>query len=319
MKIILTGAAGFIGSNLSYGLVKLGNDVVGVDNLSTGFLENVDRRRFKGLSGKFTFVKKDINDEKLYKIFDGADICLHLAALAKVQFSTDFPILSNRANIDGTLNVLESARKANIKRVVFSSSSSVYGGQNIKFPTQETEQLMPRSNYAFQKMAGENYCRLFSELYGLDTVCLRYFNVCGINSRLGGAYSALIPVIMNAAVNDCLVNINGDGQICRDYTPVENVVQANILAATHSERLNGECFNVALGQTYSINEIYDKVCGLSGKTISKKYGPERSGDPKKSLADISKIKLVLGYNPTTSLNQSLIITYNWWRSGCPNK
>lgn len=316
MRYILTGCGGFIGSNLLYELVRRGNYVVGIDDLSTGLAENVNQERFNGLAGTFKFIKKDINDEDLYETFDGADYCLHLAALAKIQFSTDFPILANKANIDGTLNVLEASRKANIRRVVFSSSSSVYGGQNIKFPTPETEQLTPRSNYAFQKMAGENYCRLYSELYGLDTVCLRYFNVCGVNSRLGGAYSALIPVIMNAATNEGTIKINGDGSICRDYTPVENVVDAIILAAQYPNKLNGECFNVALGQTFSINEVYGKICKLSGKVIPKAHGPERIGDPKKSLADISKIKLVLGYNPIVSFDQSLETTFNWWKGGC---
>jgi nucleoside-diphosphate-sugar epimerase len=176
---------------------------------------------------------------------------------------------------------------------------------------------MPRSNYALQKMAGENYCRLYSELYGLDTVCLRYFNVCGINSRLGGAYSALIPVIMNAAVNGGIFQINGDGEIYRDYTPVENVIDAIILATEYVGKLNGECFNVALGQTFSINEVYDKICKLSGKLIPKIHGPERIGDPKKSLANISKIKAVLRYNPIVSFDQSLETTFRWWLSGCP--
>lgn len=316
MRYVLTGCGGFIGSNLSRYLVTLGHEVIGIDNLSTGFIENVDPERFKGLAGTFRFIKKDINDEDLYETFKEADYCLHLAALAKVQFSTDFPLLANHANIDGTLNVLEASRKAGVKRVVFSSSSSVYGGANIHFPTPETESLYPRSHYAFQKQAGENYCRLYSELYGLDTVCLRYFNVTGINSRLGGAYSALIPVIMNAAVNGGVVNINGDGEIYRDYTPVENVVSAITLAAEHPGRLNGECFNVALGQTFSINEVYNKVCDLAGFKISKTHGPERLGDPKKSLADITKIKAILGYEPLMSFSESLDKTYQWWKGGC---
>ena len=317
MKIILTGAAGFVGSNLSKELVKKSHNVVGIDNLSTGLRENCCPARFLNLPGTFRFIEKDITSGDLYKDFDGADVCLHLAARAKVQFSTDFPIESNRANIDGTLNVLEAARKAGLKRVIFSSSSSIYGGTSIKFPTPEDERPMPRSNYALQKLAGEHYCRLFSELYSLDTVCLRYFNICGPGSRLGEAYSALIPVIMNAAVNGGTVNINGDGSIQRDYTPISNVVQANILAAEHPNKLNGECFNIACGQSHTINQVYEKICGLSGKKIPVTYGPARKGDPVKSHADISKARRVLGYEPLVGFEESMETTYNWWESGCP--
>jgi UDP-glucose 4-epimerase len=265
--------------------------------------------------GRFEFYEQDINDENLYKLFEGVDTVFLLAALAKVQYSTDYPVESNHANIDGTLNVLESARKAGVRRVVFSSSSSVYGGAT-EFPTPETAPLSPKSNYALQKLCGEQYCRMYGVLYGLDTVCLRYHNVFGIGSRLGGAYSALLPTIMNAAVNGGALTINGDGGIERDYTPVSCVVQANILAATHSGWVGGEAFNVALGETYSINYVYDAVCKLSGRQINKVHGPTKREDPLKSLADITKARIVLGYNPNKTFDSCLSETYLWWAGGC---
>lgn len=316
-KFLLTGVAGFIGSNLALELVKQGYNIIGIDNLSTGYFGNIRSELFKDMPGTFKFIKKDINAEDLYLDFIGVDVVLHLAALAKVQFSTDFPLESNYANITGTLNVLEAARKAKTKRVVFSSSSSVYGGANI-FPTPEDAQLMPRSNYALQKFVGEKYCKLYSELYGLDTACLRYHNVIGINSRLGGAYSALMPTLMNAAANGGSIIINGSGSIERDYTPVQNVIQANILAAQYPGRLNGECFNVALGETYSINYVYNKICEMSGVQIPKTHGPQKKEDPIKSLADILKAKEILGYNPVVSLDESLKQTWEWWKNGCKN-
>ena len=315
MRYVVTGAAGFIGSNITRELLKLGYDVCGIDNLSTGYMSNIAWNRDSSLPGKFSFFEEDINTPSLYKLFVGAGVIFHLAALAKVQFSTDFPCESNAANISGTLNVLESARKAGVNRVVFSSSSSVYGGANI-FPTPEAATLTPKSNYALQKLAGELYCKNYSTLYGLDTVCLRYHNVFGINSRLGGAYSALIPTLMNAAANGGSITINGDGSIERDYTPASCVVNANILAGLYSGRLNAECFNVALGETYSINCVYDKMCEISGVKIPKIHGPQKKEDPLKSHADITKIKRVLGYNPTVSFDESLASTWVWWRGGC---
>jgi UDP-N-acetylglucosamine 4-epimerase len=315
MRVVITGAAGFIASNLAEEMLKQGHDVIGIDNLSTGYVSNVMACRAIN-TGMFRFFEEDINSPTLHTLMNGAEVVFHLAALARVQYSTDFPIQSNLANVSGTLNVLEACRKAGVRRLVFSSSSSVYGGQRIAFPTHESESLSPKSNYALQKMIGEEYCKMYSNIYGLDTVCLRYFNVFGMRSRLGGAYSALIPVLMNAAVNNGMVTINGDGSICRDYTPVSCVVQANMLAASYSAKLNGEAFNVGLSETRSINELYDLVCSFSGMDIQKVYGPAKKEDPAKSLADIRKIQRVLGYKPDMQFEYALRSTFEWWKNGC---
>lgn len=315
MKYIVTGSNGFIGSNITKELVRRGHSVIGIDNLSTGIRENGCPTRFLNLPGTFRFVEKDINSEDLYKDFEGSDFVLHLAALARVKFSIDHPVKANYANIDGTLNVLEAARVAGIKKVVFSSSSSVYGGV-AEFPTNEDAPLSPKSPYALHKACGEGYCKLYSDLHGLDTVCLRYFNVTGVGQRTGGAYSTVIPAFMDKAVNGGTCVINGDGSVARDFCPVENVVSANILAAEHSNKLNGECFNIACGHYHTINQVYEKICELSGKKIPVIYGPPRQGDPQKSHADISKAYRILGYESLVGFEESMKTTFEWWNNGC---
>ena len=314
MRVLISGCAGFIGTHLTKELLSQGYDVIGVDNLSTGRMENVLSCRAVG-PGRFSFYEYEINQPDLYQLCLGTSIVYHLAALARVSFSIDHPIEANFANIAGTLNVLEAARKAGVSRVVFSSSSSVYGGV-ASFPTNEDSSLSPKSPYALQKATGETYCRLYSELHGLDTVCLRYYNVCGPGQHTGGAYSTVIPAFMSAASSGGTCVVNGDGSVLRDFTPVENVVQANLLAAQHHSHLNGEAFNVALGETYSIKDVYTKICTLAGFTVPVQYGPPRKGDPAKSHADITKAQQVLGYKPTVSFDQALENTWQWWSNGC---
>jgi nucleoside-diphosphate-sugar epimerase len=316
-KIILTGCAGFIGSNILLELMKTENQILGIDNLSTGLIDNVQQERFVGLPGKFEFVKTDICDENLVRYFEGYDYCLHLAALARVQLSIDLPIETNRVNVGGTLNVLEAARKAGLKKVVFSSSSSIFGGTS-QLPTPETATPNPLSPYSLHKLTGEYYCRLFSQLHGLDTVCLRYFNVCGSGQRTGEnvAYATVIPAFMDKAVNGGICVINGNGEISRDFCPVENIVSANVLAMQHPAPLKGEVFSIACGQTTTINQVYDRICELAGFQVPKTHGPPRQGDPAMSMADITKAQEVLGYKVLVGLDESLAKTWEWWKGGC---
>jgi len=313
MKIAVTGSAGFIGSNLVDACLACEWDVVGIDNLSTGFDDMADPIRVAHLPGHYMFAKMDINDtDLLAQRFDNCEVVFHLAALPRVSFSIDHPLEADYANVHGTLSVLEAARKAGVKRVVFSSSSSVYGGM-CDFPTKEDSIPHPMSPYALHKLTCEHYMRLYSKLHGLDTVCLRYFNVTGQYQRAGSAYATLIPILMEKAIKDEVCIINGDGEISRDFCPVENVVQANLLAANYSDKLDGAIFNVACGKYTTINEVYDRICKLAGKTIQKRHGPYRLGDPLKSLADITKSQTVLGYKPVITLDESLQKTWAWWK------
>jgi nucleoside-diphosphate-sugar epimerase len=314
MKVVITGSAGFIASNLTRKLLEQGYDVVGIDDLSTGFRSNLSALRTIG-PGRFRFVERDINEPDLERDFDGAEVCFHLAALPRVSFSIDHPLAANEANVTGTLNVLEAARKAGVRRLVFSSSSSIYGGV-AEFPTPETAKPSPKSPYALHKLTGEHYMRLYSDLHGLDTACLRYFNVMGQGQRTGGAYSTVIPAFFEAAIKGGSCRIDGDGNQSRDFCPVENVVQANILAALHLTPLNGQVFNVACGEAHTVNEVYGRICELSGKLLTRVDAPERKGDPRKSLADISKAQNILGYKAEVGFDESLKRTWDWWAGGC---
>jgi len=314
-SMCVIGCAGFIGSNLSYELVKRGYDVTGIDNLSTGFYENVMKKRFYGLSGNFHFVKKDMNDRDLAKKLDGKDTVFLLAALPRVSFSTDHPLESNYNNINGTLNVLEASKMAGVERVVFSCSSSIFGGV-AEFPTPESARMHPKSNYALQKVAGAEYCRLYGELYGLDTVNLLYYNVFGPLQRADSAYSTVVPAFLWAAMNKEKCRIDGTGNQSRDLCYIDNVVQANILAAESKKKFSGDMFNIANGETHSINEIYAVLDGFFGGTMQKVRAPKRLGDPFKSHADISKARKVLGYKPTVGFLDGLEKTFEWWVDGC---
>lgn len=314
-KYCITGVAGFIGSNLAYELAKRGHEVVGIDNLSTGFYENIQKRRFHGLRGDFQFIKKDINDKDLSKCFDGVDVVFHMAALARVQFSTDNPLKSNYANVNGTLNVLEASRLSGVRRVVFSCSSSIFGGV-AKFPTPESSRPHPKSNYALQKVIGAEYCRLFGELYDMDTVNLLYYNVYGSLQRANAAYSTVIPAFLWAGMNNKKCRIDGDGGQSRDFCAVENVVQANILAAESDKKFCGEMFNIANGETHSINEIYSILDGFFGGTLQKYNATARQGDPYMSHASIKRAREILGYEPKVGFLDGLEKTFEWWVNGC---
>ncbi len=285
-KALVTGGAGFIGSNLVDKLISKGVEVFIIDDLSTGKEENINpKAKFLKMSlldiKENTLVGKDI------------DVVFHLAALARVQPSIDDPIPFNDVNVNGTLNLLVACNKAKIKRVVYSASSSCYGETTI-FPTPENSPTNPLSPYGLQKYIGEQYCKMFSEVYGLDTVSLRYFNVYGERQSLDGAYKLVMGIFAQQKIEGKPLTITNDGEQKRDFTYVGDVVEANILAATHNSPLNGEVFNVGNGDNYSVNELAKMFGG------EKEYIGERL-EPRQTLADNSKIKNVLGWIPKGDL------------------
>ena len=287
-KAIVTGGAGFIGSNLVDKLIDMGVEVHIIDDLSTGKEENINP--------KATFHKIDIstiNPDSNYYEFKNTDVIFHTAALARVQPSIENPIPFDNVNISGTLRMLMLSHKLGIKRFVYSASSSAYGNVK-KTPTSETHPTNPLSPYGLQKYVGEQYCRMFSQVYNLDTVSLRYFNVYGEKMNLEGAYKLVIPIFANQILEGKPLTINNDGEQRRDFTYIGDVVKANILAATHSKNLNGEVFNIGNGDNYSVNELADMFGG------EKQYG-NKVIEPFETLADNSKADLELGWKPTGNL------------------
>lgn len=314
-RIVVTGGAGFIGSNLCEFLVK-NNQVVCLDNLSTGFHENIEPL----LSNpNFTFVEGDIRifDDCL-KAIKGADVVLQQAALGSVPRSFHDPVSTNEVNVIGFLNVLTASRDSGVKRVVYASSSSVYG-DSPDLPKKEEKIGNQLSPYAVSKYANELYANVFSRLYGMEIIGLRYFNVFGRKQTPEGAYAAAIPKFIKAFLNHESPLIHGDGTQSRDFTYIENVIQANILAATtmNPDALN-QVYNVAAGNQITLNELISILRKLLTefdpeiKNIPVKYGEERSGDVKYSLASIDKAKNLLGYRPYTDVEGGLKEAISWY-------
>lgn len=319
MKVAITGSAGFIGSNLVEACLRKGWEVIGIDNLSTGFDEMADPIRVMELPGAYSFIKLDINDtHKLHRTFLGCNTVFHLAALPRVSFSIDYPLEAHEANAKGTLSVLEAARQSGVGRVVFSCSSSVYGGVS-EFPTPETAVASPKSPYALHKQIGAEYCRLYSELHGMETCSLLYFNVFGKYQRASSAYATVIPAFFEAGMNGESCRIDGDGEQSRDFCHVDNVVQANIKAAEYKLKLSGDRFNIANGDTFTVNNVYEEIKKYLAVDLHAHHVAPRLGDPRKSHADISKAKQVLGYKPTVDFNEGMKMTSQWWLSGCPTQ
>ena len=287
-KAIVTGGAGFIGSNLVDKLIEMDIQVSVIDDFSTGKMENINK---KAHYWKQDLSKVDINE--LTQFMEGVDTVFHLAALARVQPSIEDPISFNEVNVNGTLNILLASHKAGVKRVVYSASSSAYGDAT-KFPTPEEHPTNPLSPYGLQKYIGEQYCKMFSEVYGLDTVSLRYFNVYGERMNLEGAYCLVLGIFAQQMLEGKPLTINNDGEQRRDFTYVGDVVNANILAATHKELLKGDVFNIGNGDNFSVNEIADMLGG------EKQYG-NKVIEPFKTLADNSKALLMLNWDPKGDL------------------
>ena len=307
-KFVVTGGAGFIGSNIVEELLSQNHHVKVIDNLSTGFEKNLD-----SFKEKIEFIDGDINDlELLQKEFAGFDYVLHQAALCSVPRSINDPIKSNLSNIDGTLNVLVAARDNKIKRVVYASSSSVYGEATAEYKV-ETLPTNPLSPYALTKYAAERYTQLFYKLYGLETVCLRYFNVFGPHQDPMSQYSAVIPLFIDKMLKGESPEILGDGEQSRDFTFVRNNVEANILAAT-SDKGAGEVMNIACGASTSLNELVRMINEELGTDIKPIYKEPRAGDIKHSKADVSKAQELIGYEPKISFEEGLKETIKWYKN-----
>ncbi|MGE5481415.1 MAG: SDR family oxidoreductase [Bacteroidota bacterium] len=305
-QCVVTGGAGFIGSNLTRRLVREGIEVTVLDDLSTGRRENLS-----GLEGSIRFVEGDVRDAALLReVCRGAEVVFHQAAVASVQASLDDPATSNAVNVNGTLNVLLAAQACGVRRVVFASSSSVYGN-NESLPVREDAPLQPLSPYAVTKAVGELYCRIFAQLYGVDTVALRYFNVFGPCQNPDSEYAAVIPKFVRATLAGRDPVIYGDGEQSRDFIFVEDVVEANFLAATHPERLGGQAFNLGGGQPWTLHQVLETLETLLGRPIQHRHTAPRSGEVRHSLADISRAQRVLGFRPGHSFVEGLEATARW--------
>ena len=291
MKYLVTGGAGFIGSNIVKELLQRQEKVCVLDNFATGKRENILQYK---TDPNLEIIEGDLRSFHVVRdAVKGADFVLHQGALPSVPRSVNDPITSNDVNILGTLNILEAAKEFKVKRVVFASSSSVYGNSE-HLPKLEDMAVAPLSPYAVSKYAAERYCQIYYQLYGLETVCLRYFNVFGPNQDPTSQYSAVIPLFIKAIHEDRQPVIYGDGLQSRDFTYVTNNVEANLLACT-AEGVAGEVFNIAIGEKYTLIELVNEINQALGKKIEPIFEKERSGDVKHSLADISKAQQMLGY------------------------
>lgn len=309
-KFLVTGSAGFIGSNLVEALLKLGYKVRGLDNFSTGKKENVEE--FLG-NPNYEFIEGDICDLDIcMSACEGIDYVLNQAAWGSVPRSIEMPLLYEEINIKGTLNMMEAARQNGIKKFVYASSSSVYGDEP-NLPKKEGREGTLLSPYALTKMVDEEYGKLYTKLYGLDTYGLRYFNVFGRRQNPDGAYAAVIPKFIKQLVNNEAPTINGDGKQSRDFTYIENVIEANLKACNASHEAAGQSYNIAYGGRESLIDIYYQLLNALGKDIQPIFGPERKGDIKHSNADISKAKEFLGYNPDWSFEQGIITAIKWYK------
>ncbi len=301
MRALVTGGAGFIGSHIVERLLADGHEVRVLDNFATGHRHNLAE-----VGGDVELIEGDIQSfERAHTATRGCDVVFHEAALPSVPRSIQDPLTSNAVNVIGTLNVLLAARDSGVRRVVYASSSSIYGA-NPALPKREDMPAMPISPYAAAKQAAESYCRSFTEVYGLETVALRYFNVFGIRQDPLSQYAAVIPRFIAALLEGRPPVIYGDGEQSRDFTPVENVVEANMLAATApSERVAGQAFNAACGDRYTLNEVFEEIRSLIAADVEPVYEPPRAGEVKHSQADISLARERLGYDPSTSLRDGL--------------
>jgi UDP-glucose 4-epimerase len=308
MRYLVTGGAGFIGSNTVDELVRRGHSVVVLDDLSSGKEENLSDIR-----NKITFIKGSITDiEVVRKAMHEAEYVLHLAARTSVPRSVKDPIETNKINIDGTLNVLVAAKELKVKRVVFAASSSAYG-ETPTLPKVETIQPQPISPYGVTKYVGELYGQTFGRCYGLENVSLRYFNIFGPRQDPSSPYSGVLAKFCTAFLEETQPVVFGDGEQTRDFTYVDNAVQANLLAC-EAPNVSGKVFNVGCAGRISLNEVLHALAKITGKPLEAKHEPARDGDIRDSLADISQAKEFLGYNPQVSFEDGLSRTLEWYRA-----
>ena len=304
-KFLVTGGAGFIGSHIVDRLVADGEDVRVIDNLSTGKLANMEHNL-----DKIDFRQESLTDLSVVRnVVDGVDYIIHQAAIPSVPRSVADPIASNDAGINATLNLLVAAKDAGVKRVVYASSSSVYGNSPT-LPKHEKMGTNPLSPYALTKLAGEHYLRIFTELYGLETVSLRYFNVFGPRQDPGSQYAAVIPKFITLIARGERPVIYGDGQQSRDFTYVSNNVNANLLACT-APGVAGHVFNIACGERFSLLDLVDAINRILGTSIEPILEDERPGDVKHSLADISKAREAMGFEPIITFTEGLERLVRW--------
>lgn len=314
MRILVTGGAGFIGSNLAGHLLqKPGVELVRVlDNLATGSLKNIEEYRS---NPKFEFLETDIRDyAACLEACEGIDVISHQAALGSVPRSINDPLTSNEVNVTGTLNIFTAAKEKGVKRIVYAASSSTYG-DHPGLPKVEDRIGNPLSPYAVTKYVNELYARVYANLYGLQLIGLRYFNVFGPRQNPKGPYAAVIPLFVKSVLDNEPPLINGDGEHSRDFTFVGNAVLANerALFTDNPEAVN-QVYNIAYGEQTSLNGLLEMIKEVAGSDLAPRYGPERTGDVKHSLADISKARDLLGYTPATNVKEGLKQTFEWYRS-----
>ena len=306
---LVTGGAGFIGSNLCEAILKMGYKVKCLDNLSTGKQANVDL--FLD-DPNYTFIKGDIKDlDTCMAACEGVDYVLNQAAWGSVPRSIEMPLFYEKNNIMGTLNMMEAARQQGVKKFVYASSSSVYGDHPV-LPKKEGQEGNLLSPYALTKRVDEEFAKLYTRLYGLDTYGMRYFNVFGRRQDPDGAYAAVIPKFIKMLMNGETPTINGDGMQSRDFTYIENVIEANLKACLAPHEAAGNAFNIAYGGREYLIDIYHSLTRALGKDIEPNFGPDRAGDIKHSNADISKAREMLGYDPDYDFDSGLKLAIDWY-------
>ena len=309
-RFLITGVAGFIGSNLAEVILKKGYKVRGLDNFSTG--KKVNLESFINNSD-FEFIEGDIRDfDTCMKVCKDVDFVLHQAAWGSVPRSIEMPLLYEEINIKGTLNMMDSSRQNGVKKFVYASSSSVYGDEP-HLPKVEGKEGNLLSPYALTKRTDEEYGKLYAKLYGLDTYGLRYFNVFGRRQDPNGAYAAVIPKFIKQLLNDERPTINGDGKQSRDFTYIDNVIEANLKACLAPSEAAGQAYNIAYGGREYLIDIYNGLCEALGKDIAPIFGPDRPGDIKHSNADISKAKNLLDYQPEWSFDKGIKAAIEWYK------
>jgi UDP-N-acetylglucosamine/UDP-N-acetylgalactosamine 4-epimerase len=309
-KFLVTGSAGFIGSNLVEAILKLGYNVRGLDNFSTGKKGNVEEFL---VNSNYEFIEGDIRDfDTCLRSCEGIDYVLNQAAWGSVPRSIEMPLLYEEINIKGTLNMMEAARQSSVKKFVYASSSSVYGDEP-NLPKKEGREGNLLSPYALTKKVDEEYGKLYTKLYGLDTYGMRYFNVFGRRQDPNGVYAAVIPKFIKQLLNNEAPTINGDGKQSRDFTYIENVIEANLKACNASHEAAGQAYNIAYGGREYLIDTYVQLSNALGKDIQPIFGPDRKGDIKHSNADISKAKEMLGYNPDWSFERGIEAAIQWYK------
>ena len=307
---LVTGGAGFIGSNLCEAILSKGYRVRCLDDLSTGKKKNIEMFMDHP---NYEFIKGDIKDlETCKKACEGADYVLHQAAWGSVPRSIEMPLFYADNNIIGTVNMLEAARLSGVKKFVYASSSSVYGDEP-NLPKKEGREGNLLSPYALTKRSDEEFARMYTKFYGLETFGMRYFNVFGRRQDPDGAYAAVIPKFLKLLLNDKAPTIHGDGRQSRDFTYIDNVIEANLRACLAPKRAAGEAYNIAFGAREYLIDIYYGLTEALGKDIEPEFGPERAGDIRHSNADISKARELLGYDPEYSFEEGIKLAIDWYR------